>query len=241
VTFLDNGLLPALTAGHPAVRSLMDPLGSAHFSANPACEEFVATELGRRRAHWRRGRQPTPAFSRRSATVLIGKNNTGKSVFLRAIYAIQDQIMLQQPDIRIGLESMTVQLALDGLPQQIRSGSQPVDPGVITLSSGTERDLTVAMVANGTLQPAKLLSVTNQEPSNLFIPVLSGRRPSYYREQAGAANAYNVSAQDSWLVSRVLPVAGTDIPEAHRFSKLCKEILGVNFDIYGVENDMRRG
>lgn len=49
------------------------------------------------------------------------------------------------------------------------------------------------------------------------------------------------SAQDNFLVSRALPLISSDIPQAIRFRKLCKDILGVKFDIFAGDNIQQIG
>jgi hypothetical protein len=85
------------------------------------------------------------------------------------------------------------------------------------------------------------ITISTQDPDNIFIPILSGRRQPYYREQASATNRYNISPQDSFLVSRIMPLTGSQIPEAIRFRKLCKDVLGINFDVFPAENMQQIG
>jgi predicted ATP-dependent endonuclease of OLD family len=94
---------------------------------------------------------------------------------------------------------------------------------------------------NDAVEPSHGLTVSYTEPHNLFFPVFSGRRQAYYREQASATNANNISPQDSFLVSRVMPLTGSQIPEAIRFRKLCKGVLGVNFDVFPGDNMQQLG
>jgi AAA ATPase domain len=178
-------------------------------------------------------------------TVLIGPNNSGKSALLRSIYSIQDASFLQPADIHIGSSSMSVDLLFSRLPRQLRNERTDKfasSSGALAfVYDGQNRTLQLFMTVDGELAQLGQIDVPNRDPSNLFIPVLSGRRQPYYQEQVSEDHAVTISPQDSFLVSKVLPLTGSNIPEAIRFRKLCKDVLGMNFDVFAGNNTQKIG
>lgn len=177
-------------------------------------------------------------------TVVVGRNNSGKSALVRAPYLMQDVSIWQQGDIRIGRSEMTMELAFDELPDQLKANFRNwTGPGVMTLSyKGPNRVIVIRKLDAPEDQPVTgALNLSNRDPFNLFFPVLSGRRPAYYREQISNTNSFTVSAQDNNLVSRILPLTSSDIPEAISFRELCKSILGVKFDIFAGDSMQQIG
>jgi hypothetical protein len=140
---------------------------------------------------------------------------------------------------------MSVQLSFSRLPSQLRSArTDKFNSGSGALAfayDGKNRTLQLFMAVGGELAQLGQVDVPNRDPNNLFIPVLSGRRQPYYQEQVSDEHAAAISAQDSFLVSKVLPLTGSNIPEAIKFRKLCKSILGMNFDIFAGTNTQKIG
>jgi predicted ATPase len=176
-------------------------------------------------------------------TLFIGRNNSGKSAVLRALYMLQEGSQVQNEDIRIGATRATAKLTYDEIPTAIRkrfpSNRQPSDgPGEIeiTLNDGQQKSLVVRGEQPETTSQV-IPSLASREPHNLIFPVLSGRRVTYYQEQVSQDNSLNVSPQDSNLVSRVLPLTASNIPEAVRFRKLSMDVLGLNFNVLPGKNN----
>jgi predicted ATP-dependent endonuclease of OLD family len=177
-------------------------------------------------------------------TLVVGRNNTGKSALIRAPYLIQDTSIWQNEDIRHGESTMTVELEFDELPMQLRAQfKEPLGSGVIRLRNNAGNKITtISFDAAGRddKAAAPLVHMFSKEPHNLFVPVLAGRRPAYYREQISRDNALNVTARDDFIVSRVLPLVSSNIKEAKKFRQLCRDILGTEFNVFAGENSMQQ-
>lgn len=175
-------------------------------------------------------------------TLVIGRNNSGKSALLRAPYLMQDSSIWQREHVRYGETLMSVELEFDTLPELFlgRYNGQR-GSGVIELSIDRDNRVTrMALDAVGRERGISPLNLSSKEPHNLFFPVLAGRRPAYYREQISRDNALNVSARDDFLVSRVLPLVSSSIPEAKKFRQLCRNVLGVEFNVFAGDNNMQQ-
>jgi hypothetical protein len=171
-------------------------------------------------------------------TLVIGRNNAGKSALLRAVYLLQDGSQFPDQDIRIESREVSVELAYDSLPATVRYHGKIDEiagqgPGTITFTGNppAQRVLTVRSKQNPdqTVQP--FTPLPSKEPANLIFPVLSGRRVTHYQEQVTRDNSLTVPPQDNNLPSRMQPLTSAHFPEAVKFRKLCMDVLGLNFNI----------
>ncbi|MFY1588017.1 ATP-dependent nuclease [Micromonospora sp. WMMD734] len=76
----------------------------------------------------------------------------------------------------------------------------------------------------------------NTEPLNAIYPVLATRRQQHYEEQVRREAAITVVPTDSNLVSRVMALATSDIPEALTFRQACNDVLGVRLNVFTTEH-----
>jgi hypothetical protein len=171
-------------------------------------------------------------------TLLVGRNNTGKSAVLRSVYLLQEGSQFQEQDIRIGSQQVSVELTYDELPHVVKQHGKIDDiagqgPGTITFagSQPSVRALTVRSSVNPDQKAPSFAALPSREPLNLIFPVLSGRRVTYYQEQVTRDGSLSVQPQDNNLVSRILPLTASNFPEAIGFRKLCTDVLGLNLNV----------
>lgn len=170
-------------------------------------------------------------------TLVTGRNNSGKSALLRAIYCMQDGAPLQPDDIRVHAQQMTVELLSDRFPDRIIRLTR--HPSIITdgyLTYRFDRNRQQRSEVRSGEHFVNVTRLPGKEPDNLIFPVLSSRRVTFYREQASNSSAFNVSGTDNNLVSRVMQLSASHLPEAVRFRDLCRNILNENFNILPGEN-----
>jgi len=171
--------------------------------------------------------------------VLIGRNNTGKSALLRAVYLIQEGSSRSVDNIRLGTGASQVLLGFaDGLPAELYAGAEL---GTLSKNSYADGFIVVAhdrlnefqMYVTREIGAAgqEVAQWSSREPFNLIYPCLARRQPQYYQQQPTTESATTVYPQDSNLVSRVAAFATAQIPEAERFRSLCKEVLGFTVDV----------
>jgi AAA ATPase domain len=141
-------------------------------------------------------------------TVVVGRNNSGKSSLLRAVYSIQNGSLFQPSDIRIGENQAQIDLTFPKLPRVFYSNpvlSKLADdgrdgPGTVVCAR-RRGDPSWSILARIGETTANVSGLASQEPNNLIFPILSGRRVTIYREQASERSALEVSAADNNLVS----------------------------------------
>jgi hypothetical protein len=171
-------------------------------------------------------------------TLVIGRNNAGKSALLRAVYLMQEGSQFQEQDIRIGSREISVELGYGFLPLTVKAHGKVDDiagqgPGTITFTGNppAQRVLTVRSKVNPDQPVEPFASLPSTAPANLIFPVLSGRRINYYQEQITRDSSLAVPPQDNNLPSRMQPLTSAPFPEAVKFRELCTDVLGLNFNI----------
>jgi predicted ATPase len=175
-------------------------------------------------------------------TLLVGRNNAGKSSLLRGVYSLQNGSPFQQSDIRLGDTRAVIDLTFSKLPRFLltnpvlaKLASSGLDgPGVINCTRDRNTLWQIRVSVADTV--VSLEGFPGDEPNNLLFPVLSGRRVTLYREQVNARNAHQVQHTDNNLVSRIMSLSGSRLPEGIRFRELCHRILGVELNIMPEEN-----
>ncbi|MEU3247454.1 AAA family ATPase [Streptomyces sp. NPDC006875] len=165
-------------------------------------------------------------------TLIIGRNNTGKSSLLRAIYLLQEGSDIRQSDIRVGEGTAQILLSFQGsLPLPILRNAQVAGDLEgkhirINLANGeVERN---AVDNNGGyivgMAPGKA-------PDNLIYPVFSGRVQRLSEGQIDRESMLAVWPHDGNIVARVASLATAQFPEAVQFRQLCRDVLGFEINV----------
>jgi predicted ATPase len=174
-------------------------------------------------------------------TVVVGRNNTGKSALLRAVYMIQDGSPHRLTDIRLGESAANVTLGFTELPPNVITREDdgeiyPVEAkyydkgGQLNLAYNRNNELSL-WITSDNKGSTDILRWPSREPRNLIFPSLARRHQQYYQQQPTVESASTVYPQDSNLVARVAALATAQIPAAINFRNLCREVLGFTVDV----------
>ena len=154
---------------------------------------------------------------------------------------MQQGAPLEMSDIRKGSTISTVELEFDG--------NNFVDkfPSISLLREDPSENCSLFLDARGRAQvkmeartekrSTQTTQVPQREPESLIYPILSGRRPHTFKQPPGRTESKTIQYSDQNLVARVSDLLSGSLPESIRFTKLCKEILGINFSTVEVENN----
>jgi len=171
-------------------------------------------------------------------TLLVGRNNTGKSALLRSIFLMQEGSGFREEDIRIGASQVSVHIGYEELPDVVKRHGDIDDIAatgageiILTAIRPTSVNLTVRSAVNPNQPVSDFRPLPSREPDNLIFPVLSGRRVQFHQGQISRDQSLTVYPQDNNLVSRLLPLTASTFPEAVRFRKLCQDVLGLNLTV----------
>jgi predicted ATPase len=173
-------------------------------------------------------------------TLLVGRNNTGKSALLRAVYMLQEGAPYRSEDIRLGADETKMKLSFDRFPPNALPGFGETVPatadyyprgGLLELTANRRNELSISLISTDSSETKKIHRWSSKEPFNLIYPSLARRHQQYYQEQPTLESASTVHAQDSNLVARVAALSTAQIPEAEKFRNLCQNVLGFTVDV----------
>ncbi|NEB41479.1 AAA family ATPase [Streptomyces sp. SID14515] len=165
-------------------------------------------------------------------TLIIGRNNTGKSSLLHAIYLLQEGSQFRESDIRVGEESSRILLSYQGdIPLPVLRNTQ--SPGGVAekhiqltlTNSGSQ--LNAAQDGGGYiigLAPGKV-------PDNVIYPVFAGRVQRASAGQVDRQSMLAVWPHDGNIVARVASLATAQFAEAVQFRQLCRDVLGFEISV----------
>lgn len=165
-------------------------------------------------------------------TLIVGRNNTGKSSLLRAMYLLQAGGEFRPSDIRAGEAVSKVVLSYVDEPPLPVVRSAQVSEGIRDrqlqiICSSDSFEISALHEGNGyrlNVAPAKA-------PENLVYPVLSGRAQRLNEAQVNRESVLAVWPHDGNIVARVAALATAHFPEAVKFRQLCRDVLGFEINV----------
>jgi hypothetical protein len=186
-------------------------------------------------------------------TVLIGRNNTGKSTLLRAMYLMQVTAPYDSNDVRLRAQAAVVTVRIGNpVPRQI-AGDVVMRDAKLTVSlsraarnrgAGLELALTAVRQNPASRENENVTSsiepLPATRPDHLFAPIFSRRKSYGYNQQARGDLAYSVEPNDNNLTSRIFVLSGHH-PEAKRYRELSNRVLGTEVSVHLIEQGQQPG
>lgn len=156
--------------------------------------------------------------------LFLGRNNTGKSTLLQALYSIQSGTQVGPADVRKGAESAQIIVGLDEMPvpsgfgNKVERSSASVEYVIGPSGGMTMRYDDSSEEAVSPLPP--------DEPAAFFIPLFN-RRPQNYQEQIQQAATTSIRPNWENLPARLDRLTNQQNPASRRLLAAMKEIVGV--------------
>ncbi|MGY2076142.1 ATP-dependent nuclease [Blastococcus sp. SYSU DS0828] len=180
--------------------------------------------------------------------ILVGRNNAGKSAFLRAVYLLQSGDP-QEVDVRSGASQATVTMQLEdanlarywgGLVQELSAPS-----GTLRMTVRREANFAPMDVhfIDTTALGRSLTRIAAVEPHNFFYPYLSRRKVAAYETAIDSSRATAISGDLRNLVAKIDRLASLDIEDnrAKMFRSTCERVFGFRISTYQVPEGKRAG
>lgn len=160
--------------------------------------------------------------------VFVGRNNSGKSAVLRALYAFQEGSGVTGPDVRRGQPEAKVTLRLDAVDPAY-FGTSWTHPPPETLQLLLRVDSTLQSEVGepgvGGVQGG-VGQIPAREPENWIYPFLSRRKTAGYDESVNL-NATNAVTPDlRYLAAKVARLNNPTHARHGQYVEACEEIIG---------------
>lgn len=177
----------------------------------------------------------TPVIPLAAINVLIGANNAGKSSVIRALHLLQDGAGPSIPDVRNGVDSARIAIALEGIRNVIGFGRNAnAGSGTYILELGATG--AVNRVFNDSAGAAHAVSgLPAVEPNHFIVPFLSKRKTASYNEDVRSQYALAVHGNMQYLAAKLSRISNSSFPRSERYRNTCRDILG--FEVTAVPSD----
>jgi len=173
--------------------------------------------------------------------ILIGPNNAGKSVIIKALYLLQDIQALSVEDIRRGESEGKIVIGLEDIDvvqyQQIYHATEGFLSKVhITISSSSNNPPKDMLVINqdGTSVGTGTLSQT--EPNNFIYPFLAKRKVIDYNTNVNLDRQNAVPENLQYLTAKISRIADQHYELNKAYEAACKDIIGFSLSTVAIHN-----
>jgi predicted ATPase len=189
--------------------------------------------------------------------VLIGRNNSGKSAFLRAAHTVQLYGDPASEDLRIGNQSAVVSAVFTG--EQIERDANRHFGNTFAAGLTRVNFITQTSIVNdggmSNLQIGRSVKFTGiqgdgesavgripaSEPKNFIYTYFSKRKVSAFERTVDLDRTLAVQNDLRHLVAKVNRLANPDYEGAGEYEKLCKDVLGFRVSAYASQGGQQAG
>jgi hypothetical protein len=171
--------------------------------------------------------------------VLVGRNNHGKSAFIRAVHLLQQGAEHNPEYVRLGEDASEVTYKLDDPAGPIgdRLGAMQVGvPGDVAIQF--KRGGGFSFVVGGRSNVSPILA---REPDNFIYTYLSKRKVMDFDRVVDINRTQSVESDMRYLVAKVARLANPDYERYEEYTKLCNAVLGFRITAYPAEGGQRAG
>lgn len=175
--------------------------------------------------------------------LLVGRNNHGKSAFIRAVHAMQQGAIPGLGDIRLGRDRAVIQVTVSGKNEadlrryfgdQVTLSKLTYAINIIRTQLTPNRiSISTTLDAQPNWSPPFLLQ---QEPNNFIYTYLSKRKVAALDRVVDIHRTRSVQADLSYLVSKVARLANPDYVHAAEYDELCKALFGFRVSVHAAED-----
>lgn len=179
--------------------------------------------------------------------ILIGKNNSGKSVFIKSIYQLQNQKSLEDSDIRIGEGEACIEFRFKNYDHKIVKIQCPHDNNLdsylknhqyedivrIKFSKGADNKSRVPKIYSKVAHPFLDVPFSDKEPDNYIYPLLSKRKFVNYTVLVSQEIVSRVDDTFNNIIVKVDNLTNPSMLAHRKYQETCNDILG--FDIFSYQ------
>lgn len=185
--------------------------------------------------------------------ILVGPNNHGKSVFIRAVHTMQEGAAFNVGDIRLGEREASVYFALTGeslddlrryyphsetLPLEMifNFDHQSTSNNRLAYNRSSQLVFRDQSTRPGTRSLWHPQPLPQQEPRNFIYTYLSRRKVLGFERTVNLDNTRAVHPNLAYLVAKVARLANPDYIHSAEYETLCKAVLGFRISVHAAED-----
>jgi len=173
--------------------------------------------------------------------ILIGPNNAGKSVIIKALYMLQDIQALSVEDIRRGESEGKIGIGLEDIDvvqyQQIYHATEGFLSKVhITISSSSNNPTKNMLVINQDGASVGTGTLSKSEPNNYIYPFLAKRKVMIYDTSVTLGSQIAVPENLQYLTAKISRIADQHYELNKAYEAACKDIIGFSLSTVAIPN-----
>lgn len=179
--------------------------------------------------------------------VLIGKNNSGKSIFIKSIYQLQNQKSLEDSDIRTGEREACIEFRFKNYDHKIVKIQCPHEGNLggylknhqyedivrIKFSKGDDNKSRGPKIYSKVAHPCLDVPFSDKEPDNYIYPLLSKRKFVNYNVLVSQEIVSRVDDTFNNIIGKVDNLTNPSMLAHRKYQETCNDILG--FDIFSFQ------
>jgi len=164
--------------------------------------------------------------------VLIGQNNAGKSVLIRAIHLMQSGSLTPPNDVRVAQDIGEVDVGVTDAQKEMQLLGLPphTDEATLQFRLSRSNNSTTRTIAYATSNSANVGTFPQTEPHNVIYPFLAKRKVMVYDEVVNQSKTTQVLDNFTHLVSKVDRLTTPSHQLFQEFRDNCRRIIGFEID-----------
>lgn len=168
-------------------------------------------------------------------TLLVGKNNTGKSTLLRALGALQQGSGLDQSAVRFGFDHGTIEMQIEQADARFWNTQFPETDGSLVIRVRKDGGKESSALRLNNYANIGVAEMQAMEPNNFVYPYFSSRKVASFSEVVNQGTARAVTGNLSNLPAKVDDLLDVEHPNHDRYVALVKDLI--NLPISAVASD----
>ncbi len=186
--------------------------------------------------------------------VLVGKNNSGKSIFSKSIYQLQNQKSLDDSDIRIGEEGGSIEFRFKNYDHKLVKIQCPHEGNLDSYLKNFHFDIVRIEFNRGIVNVSKepkifrkdnsnCLSMlfSDKEPDNYIYPLLSKRNAVNYNILTSLEVGSKIHDIPNNIIAKVDSLTTPSTTAHRKYQEACNDILGFNIFSYQIKDGKNVG
>jgi hypothetical protein len=172
--------------------------------------------------------------------IVIGENNSGKSIIIKALYLLQNQNAIQEPDVRYGKAHGRVVITLadfDGALFGIENFSDQLYELVYEVNKTRGMGMRFANPSG----VSSFATIQNREPNNFIYPFFAKRKVGRFEETVNIGYTQQVGENLANLVSKIDRLCDRNHPAHEAYRSACDEIIGFQVSTQPSDNGKKAG
>ena len=174
-----------------------------------------------------------------NVTLLVGRNNTGKSTILRAVGTLQAEAGVDVSAIRVGRSEGVIDVELSDVDPDAWNGRMPRN-GDASVQITIPRNQAITWIAASGGRH-NVSQIANREPVAFIYPYYSGRKVRHYEPTIDDVRAHTVTDNLASIAARVDVLNSPRHPRHALFLALVDEVIGIPIDTHPSQGGKQPG